>query len=239
MRARRAVRPPRRTTDDPSARARSTTSSRRSSGARIAKFSGWGRKTAPAAGIAAITPAPIADVRAGTGVAGDHPGQRRGDRTDDDRTGAPRPSAVGPRSQMNGTCRNDDSGSQWAFDAIGRTAGGRDPRRARRRSRRSRARGARSRPAIGPRRRSSTNRGRRGPCTSLRERSGPRRRARRGALGSARPVQRSTGSWPGRPVRMTYPGCPLEGFGAVPRWVGWPACPGPSATPRAAGSARP
>ncbi len=31
--------------------------------------------------------------------------------------------AVGPSSQMNGTCKNDESGSQWAFEAIGRIAG--------------------------------------------------------------------------------------------------------------------
>jgi hypothetical protein len=29
--------------------------------------------------------------------------------------------AVGPRSQMNGTCTSEASGIQWALDAIGRT----------------------------------------------------------------------------------------------------------------------
>src|SRR5256714_10676270 len=93
------------------------------SGWRIAKFSGWGMNTAPAAGTAARSDAPSRTSRlAPASVAMAQVSGAVSEPTS--ASGSAEAHAVGPNTVMNGTWRNDDSGSQWAFEGIGRAGVG-------------------------------------------------------------------------------------------------------------------
>ena len=92
------------------------------SGWRIAKFSGWPRKTVAAPGTAERTPAATPTI--GRQPASRAMSQVSGATSEPSRIpGIALARAVGPRSEMNGAWRKLSSGSQWAFDGIGSTAG--------------------------------------------------------------------------------------------------------------------
>src|SRR5436309_14459425 len=93
------------------------------SGWRIAEFSDWVMKAAPAAGIAARIPAPMpADRRAPASRAMNHVS---GAVIEPIRSvGLADAIVVGPSRTMNGAWRNDASGSQWALPGIGRVGFG-------------------------------------------------------------------------------------------------------------------
>jgi hypothetical protein len=88
------------------------------SGWRIAKFSGWAMKIAPAAGIAARIPAPIPTARlAPASRAMNHVS---GAVIEPMRiVGIAEATVVGPRTAMKGHWMNEARGSQWALPGIG------------------------------------------------------------------------------------------------------------------------
>ena len=92
----------------------------------IAKFSGWAMKTVAAAGIADRTPAVVAtrgSARASRAIA-----QVSGAASEPMiASGSADAMGLGPSRAMNGTWTKLASGSQWAFEGIGRVAGIRDP----------------------------------------------------------------------------------------------------------------
>ena len=91
-------------------------------GCRIAKFSGWAMKTVAAPGIADRTPAPTPTIgRAPMSRAMNHV---RGAASDPMiAIGAAAAYGFGPKMAINGASIRLASGSQWAFDGIGNTAG--------------------------------------------------------------------------------------------------------------------